>query len=57
MLHTDLTNRIAARQPGERITLTVYRIPGIAELTVQDRVPAGEEMEFIIELQLPAQTT
>ena len=57
MLHTDLTNRIAARQPGETITLTVYRIPGLAELTVQDRIPKGEEIEVQVQLELPAQNT
>lgn len=56
-LHTDLTNHIATKQPGDSVTLTVYRIPGLADLTVQDRVPKGEEIEIIVELQLPAQTT
>ena len=56
MLHTDLTNHIASKQPGDHVTLTVYRIPGLSELTVQDRVPKGEELEFNIELQLPAET-
>lgn len=56
-LHTDLTNHIASKQPGDTVTLTVYRIPGIAELTVQDRIPAGKEQEFTVELELPAQTT
>ena len=56
-LHTDLTNHIAAKHPGDQVVLTVYRIPGLAELTVQDRVPAGEELEFTVELQVPAETT
>ena len=56
-LHTDLTNHIASRQPGDTVTLTVYRIPGLADLTVQDRVPKGEELEFVIELQVPADTS
>ena len=55
--HTDLTNRIAAKHPGDHVTLTVYRIEGLAELTVQDRIPEGEELEFTLELQLPAQST
>lgn len=57
MLHTDLTNHIASKQPGDRVALTVYRIAGLAELTVQDRVPKGEELEFDIELQVPSETT
>jgi len=57
MLHTDLTNRIAAKRPGERITLTVYRIEGLEELTLQDRIPKGETLEFDIELQVPATAT
>ena len=55
--HTDLTNRIASKIPGDRLTLTIYRIEGLAELTVQDRIPKGEELEFTLELQLPAQNT
>ena len=47
----------AACQPGDTVTLTVYRIEGLSELTVQDRVPKGEELEFVIELQVPADTS
>jgi len=57
MLHTDLTNHIAVKRPGDSVTLTVYRIPGLGELTVQDRVPKGEELEFVVELLAPADTT
>lgn len=57
MLHTDLTNRVAARAPGDSVRLTIYRIPGLSELTVQDRVPKGETIEVTVELTLPAQTT
>ena len=56
-LHTDLTNHIASKQPGDRVTLTVYRIEGLAELTVQDRIPKGEELEFVVELQIPSETS
>ncbi|MBR3796788.1 MAG: trypsin-like peptidase domain-containing protein [Clostridia bacterium] len=56
-LHTDLTNHIAMKQPGDSVALTIYRIEGLAELTVQDRVPEGEEIEFTIELKIPAQAT
>ena len=57
MLHTDLTNHIASKQPGDRVRLSVYRIPGLSELTVQDRVPKGEELEFDVELQVPSQAS
>ena len=57
MLHTDLTNHIAGKQPGDRVRLSVYRIHGLSELTVQDRVPEGEKLEFDIELQVPSETT
>lgn len=53
-LHTDLTNRIARKQPGDSVTLTIYRIEGLAELTVQDRVPEGETLELTIRLPAPA---
>lgn len=57
MLHTDLTNRIAAKQSGDSVELTVYRIPGLAELTVQDRIPQGEELEFTVMLQVPSEAS
>lgn len=56
-LHTDLTNHIAAKMPGDHVVLSVYRIPGIDNLTVQDKIPDGEELEFTIELELPTQIT
>ena len=57
LMHTDLTSKIAMKQPGEQVVLTVYRIPGLGELTVQDRIPKGEELEFTVELLAPADTT
>jgi len=57
MLHTDLTNHIAAKQPGDSVVLTVYRIPGLAKLTVQDRIPKGEEIEFTVMLQVPSEAS
>lgn len=57
MLHTDLINRIAVRSAGEQITLTVCRIPGIENLTVQDKVPSGEILEIPITLELPQERT
>lgn len=57
MLHTDLTNHIASKQPGDHVRLSVYRIPGLADLTVQDRVPKGEELEFDVVLQVSSETT
>ena len=54
-LHTDLTNRLAARSAGDVITLTIYRIPGLEKLTVQDEIPAGEELEIQITLEMPSQ--
>ncbi len=54
-LHTDLTNRLAARSAGDVITLTIYRIPGLEKLTVQDEIPLGEELEIQITLEMPSQ--
>lgn len=56
MQHTDLTNHIAGKQAGEHVRLSVYRIPGLSQLTVQDRIPKGKELEFDIELQTPSET-
>ncbi len=57
MLHTDLSNRIAGKQAGDKVKLTIYRIPGLADLTVQDRVPRGELIEIEVPLELPADET
>lgn len=54
-LHTDLTNRLAAHAAGDVVELTVYRIPGLEKLTLQDAIPAGEELEFAITLEIPSQ--
>lgn len=56
-LHTDLTNFIATKQAGDSVTLQIYRIPNLAELTVQDRIPKGELLDVTVELQLPADET
>lgn len=57
MLHTDLVNTIAMKQPGDTVELTVYRIPGLADLTVQDKIPRGEEVKLTVILQAPGQST
>ena len=54
-LHTDLTNRLASHAAGDTITLTIYRIPNLEALTVQDDIPAGEEMEISVTLEMPSQ--
>ena len=54
-LHTDLTNRLAAHAAGDVVALTVYRIPGLEKLTLQDTIPAGEELELTITLEMPSQ--
>lgn len=54
-LHTDLTNTIARKRAGERVTLTVYRIPGLSDLTVQDRIPSGKTLEIQVQLELPSE--
>ena len=55
--HTDLTNRIASHAAGDSVTLTIVRIPGLGQLTVQDRIPTGETLEITVVLELPAQST
>ena len=56
-LHSDLTNRIAGKTPGDHVDLTVYRIPGLSELTLQDRVPKGESLEIRIMLEILGEIT
>ena len=56
-IHSDLTNRIAGKMPGDHVDLTVYRIPGLSELTFQDRIPKGEAFEIRIMLEVPGETT
>ena len=53
MRHTDLTSRIAGKQAGDTVTLTICRIPGLSELTVRDAVPRGEIFETTVTLELP----
>lgn len=52
MQHTDMTNRIASQTAGQTIRITVYRIPGLAELTFQDRIPEGKMLDIDVELEL-----
>lgn len=57
MQHTDLTNKVAVRSVGDTVTLTIYRISGLAGLTFQDRIPKGETLEAEVTLQLPVEDT
>ena len=57
MRHTDLTNRIASHVAGDSVTLTIVRIPGLGQLTVQDRIPAGETLDVTVVLELPGENT
>jgi hypothetical protein len=45
------------KHPGDTITLTVYRIEGLENLTVQDKVPKGDIIDFSVKLQIPGQST
>lgn len=56
MFHTDLTNAVAMKQAGDTVSLVVYRIPGLENLTLQDRIPDGKELEFSVTLELPAES-
>jgi hypothetical protein len=42
--YTDLTDRLNVHAVGDRVTLTVYRVPGILNLTFRDAIPAGETL-------------
>ena len=55
VLHSDLTNRIAVKTVGEVVRLTVYRVPGLASMTIGDQIPKGEIIEVDVELQLPGE--
>ena len=44
-----------AAAAGDVVALTVYRIPGLEKLTLQDAIPAGEELELTITLEMPSQ--
>lgn len=57
MRHTDLTNRIASHAAGDSVTLTIVRIPGLGQLTVQDRIPAGKTLDVTVVLELPGENT
>ena len=56
-LHTDLTNYIAGKRAGQSVSLTVYRIPRLSELTLQDRIPKGETLDISVHLENPGDRT
>ena len=41
---TDLIDRVNTRVPGDKVTLEVYRVPGILSLTHRDEIPEGETL-------------
>lgn len=48
--HTDLTNAINTRSVGDVVTLTIYRVPDLPELTVNDPIPLGETLQIDVTL-------
>lgn len=57
LLHTDLTNYIAGKRAGQSVNLTVYRIPLLSSLTLQDRIPKGEMLDISVNLENPGEET
>ena len=57
MLHTDLTNYIASKSIGDKVLLKIYRIEGLATLTIEDKIPKGEIIEVLVELEAPGEAT
>lgn len=49
--HADLSSRIAQKKPGDVLRLTIYRIDGLVDLTIQDRIPEGKQLEINVQLQ------
>lgn len=47
---TDLIDRVNARVPGDKVTLEVYRVPGILDLTQRDAIPDGEMLTIEVTL-------
>ena len=54
-MHTDLMNRIAMKASGDQVTLTICRIPGLSELTLQDRIPEWEIFDVTVTLRIPGE--
>ena len=48
--HTDLTNAINTRSISDVVTLTIYRVPDLPELTVNDPIPLGETIQIDVTL-------
>ncbi len=48
--YTDLTDRVNAHLPGDKVKLEIYRVPGIMALTYRDEIPAGEALEIVVTL-------
>ncbi|MCL2811410.1 MAG: trypsin-like peptidase domain-containing protein [Clostridia bacterium] len=47
---TDLIDRVNTRVPGDKVTLEVYRVPGILDLTHRDAIPDGEMLTIEVVL-------
>ena len=47
---TDLIDRVNAHVPGDKVTLEVYRVPGILSLTQRDAIPDGEALTMDVTL-------
>lgn len=53
MQHSDLSAIINTRTVGDTVTLTIYRVPGLEELTVQDEIPDGQTLTVEVRLEAP----
>jgi len=47
---TDLIDRVNTRQPGDTVSLEIYRVPGIMSLTHRDAIPDGEVLTVDVTL-------
>ena len=54
--HTDLTNYVASKAPGDTVALTIYRIENLSKLTVQDEIPEGKSLEMDVVLEAAGET-
>lgn len=51
--HSDLSAVVNSHAVGDTVVLTVYRVPGLETLTIQEEIPDGEILEMTVLLKAP----
>lgn len=49
---SEVRSAIRAHEAGDIAIITVYRIPGLTEIKVEEKIPAGEFLSFHVEIKV-----